>query len=771
MYDTEDDDTHLCLKCSATITGLKNYIAHRKQHCYKIVRSDSAFTSVASPTTEHPYEPSSLRADDFFSSLELQSIQAVIPSTATAKVDHADDDLEDAEDSDGDLYPPTSHTGGKWKPGWGPIARSDWKAVCQHGEVPPQATKEPAAISEGFICIPCNRHYRNKFTLLRHRETLYHLKRSGGITTTGMKCSQRQAALSAEVVQQQNQKCSKTNKASKACDIANSRRKCSLDSRQRKQRKDKNVAVSKNCPSTKRSVCSTGTAFQPKKSSVQGSQSKGANVQHSSRCAKHTFQRNFKQSSTPVRRQQSGLHCAACEAKFLTPGELRLHECHCTVSRQASKKFPYGSSISSKVAKAEASKKIPYGSSISSKVAKAATSNLKNSEGATDVQKQHKISPRITCPLCKKPISKPYMKYHMHTHTGEKPFACHLCDKHFAHRSTLNVHIKHHLGLRRFRCTHCPFRAVRRSMLNRHELAVHRNKADPEPLAAATAGILVSQQCRSRLDRTRALKNVVFVCKRECPSIPKPNFICSCCYCSNRKRPLEPSHRQQSIGVQHFHCSQCDYRSSHKSQMQRHSSIHFGLKFYSCPYCSYRCSNQENMRKHILHTKKHNGKKMYLCKQCAFACNEFRVFRKHVANKHPKDASSSSDLPASGVTARDVPLAGSCNARIPSNERKMLKTCTDLPEPAVFPTISGLREPDLENTSVMAHALPRLNRSESGLPCTESDVPAESGSGILLPSGLDAEFSEQLNAHLNNQVTFSAMDTTDIVYTSCLNST
>ncbi|KAL3214241.1 hypothetical protein MRX96_007046 [Rhipicephalus microplus] len=119
MYDTEDDDTHLCLKCSATITGLKNYIAHRKQHCYKIVRSDSAFTSVASPTTEHPYEPSSLRADDFFSSLELQSIQAVIPSTATAKVDHADDDLEDADDSDGDLYPPTSHTGGKWKPGWG----------------------------------------------------------------------------------------------------------------------------------------------------------------------------------------------------------------------------------------------------------------------------------------------------------------------------------------------------------------------------------------------------------------------------------------------------------------------------------------------------------------------------------------------------------------------------------------------------------------------------------------------------------------------------
>ncbi|KAH7983945.1 hypothetical protein HPB52_015678 [Rhipicephalus sanguineus] len=168
MYDTEDDDTHLCLKCSATIIGLKNYIAHRKQHCYKIVRSDNALTSVASPTTEHPYEPSSLRADDFFSSLELQSIQAVIPSTAT-KADHADYDLEDAEDSDNDLYPPTSHTGGKWKPGWGPTARSDWKAVCQHGH---------HLGLRRFRCAHC--HFRAvRCSMLRRHELAVHRREVG----------------------------------------------------------------------------------------------------------------------------------------------------------------------------------------------------------------------------------------------------------------------------------------------------------------------------------------------------------------------------------------------------------------------------------------------------------------------------------------------------------------------------------------------------------------------------------------------------------------
>lgn len=757
MYDTEDDDTHLCLKCSATIIGLKNYIAHRKQHCYKIVRSDSALTSVASPTTEHPYEPSSLRADDFFSSLELQSIQAVIPSTAT-KADHADYDLEDAEDSDNDLYPPTSHTGGKWKPGWGPTARSDWKAVCQHGEVPLQATKEPVAISEGFICIPCNRHYRNKFTLLRHRETLYHLKRSGGIITAGVKFSQRCVALSAAAAQEQGRKCSKTDKASEVCDTVNLRHKCPSNSRQHKQQSDKHIAISTTRPcSTKQSTSSAGAAFQLKKSLVQGSHSNiVVNVQHSaSKHVKQTFQRNFKQSTTPVQRQQSELHCAACKAQFLTPGELRLHECHCTISRQASKRFAYGSSMSPKALKENAASNEP-----------------ENSDGATDVQKQHKIAPRLFCPLCKKLISKPYMKLHMHTHTGEKPFACHLCDKHFAHRSTLNVHIKHHLGLRRFRCAHCHFRAVRCSMLRRHELAVHRREVGPQspPVAATT---LMLQQCRSVPDQKSALKSEVSVCKTECPLKPKPNFICSSCHCSNRKSHLEQRHQRQGMGVQHFQCSQCDYKSSHKSQMQRHSRIHFGLKPYRCPYCNYRCSNQENMRKHILNTKKHIGKKMYPCKQCSFACNEFRVYRKHVSDKHSKDAiaSSSGDSPASGATAENVLPTEGCNARIPSNEKQMIETCADLPEPAVFLTISGLGEPDLQNTSMMAQAMPSLNRSESGLPCTESDVLAESGSGMLLPSGLDTEFSDQLNAHLNVQVNFSTLDTTDIVYTTCLNST
>ncbi|CAH2072971.1 unnamed protein product, partial [Iphiclides podalirius] len=66
--DDDDDDSHLCIKCNATIVGLDNYIKHRKQRCGKS-KSDNK-----NELPIDPLEPTySLGADVFFQSLELQS--------------------------------------------------------------------------------------------------------------------------------------------------------------------------------------------------------------------------------------------------------------------------------------------------------------------------------------------------------------------------------------------------------------------------------------------------------------------------------------------------------------------------------------------------------------------------------------------------------------------------------------------------------------------------------------------------------------------------
>lgn len=67
--DDDDDDSHLCIKCNATIVGLDNYVKHRKERCGK-----KPETSKPEIPTIDPLEPSySLGADVFFQSLELQS--------------------------------------------------------------------------------------------------------------------------------------------------------------------------------------------------------------------------------------------------------------------------------------------------------------------------------------------------------------------------------------------------------------------------------------------------------------------------------------------------------------------------------------------------------------------------------------------------------------------------------------------------------------------------------------------------------------------------
>lgn len=81
----QDDDTHVCLKCHTTIIGLDNYVEHRKNvQCKRLSThktSDINIEPLASPgNSEYP-----LRADDFFSSLELQSSAKLTSSSTTPR--------------------------------------------------------------------------------------------------------------------------------------------------------------------------------------------------------------------------------------------------------------------------------------------------------------------------------------------------------------------------------------------------------------------------------------------------------------------------------------------------------------------------------------------------------------------------------------------------------------------------------------------------------------------------------------------------------------
>lgn len=85
MIGDYDDDTHFCLKCHATILGLDNYVAHRKTGCSKNL-DEPLKSPLPSQILQQDETFSSLKADDFFSSLELQSSsKKAPPPSATGK--------------------------------------------------------------------------------------------------------------------------------------------------------------------------------------------------------------------------------------------------------------------------------------------------------------------------------------------------------------------------------------------------------------------------------------------------------------------------------------------------------------------------------------------------------------------------------------------------------------------------------------------------------------------------------------------------------------
>jgi KRAB domain-containing zinc finger protein len=68
---------------------------------------------------------------------------------------------------------------------------------------------------------------------------------------------------------------------------------------------------------------------------------------------------------------------------------------------------------------------------------------------------------------------------HERTHTGEKPYECKICHKHFSHSQSLKCHESIHTGEKPFKCKYCAKCFRLKLTLNCH-VNIHHNQTSIE---------------------------------------------------------------------------------------------------------------------------------------------------------------------------------------------------------------------------------------------------------------------------------------------------
>ncbi|XP_073966494.1 uncharacterized protein isoform X2 [Choristoneura fumiferana] len=94
------------------------------------------------------------------------------------------------------------------------------------------------------------------------------------------------------------------------------------------------------------------------------------------------------------------------------------------------------------------------------------------------------------CEMCgKKCQNNIALKYHIRSHTGEKPHACPHCPKHYSTPVALQTHLLKHTGERPFKCDLCGKAFTQKTMLQKHK-TVHTGE---KPFACDICGKTFTQ--------------------------------------------------------------------------------------------------------------------------------------------------------------------------------------------------------------------------------------------------------------------------------------
>ncbi|CAB3252305.1 unnamed protein product [Arctia plantaginis] len=215
-----------------------------------------------------------------------------------------------------------------------------------------------------------------------------------------------------------------------------------------------------------------------------------------------------------------------------------------------------------------------------------------------------------TCEICNKEISSAsYMRVHMRTHTGEKPFKCYTCGRGFITSSKMNRHVLTHGN------------DAKEEEIKQEDAEV--KEEEEAPTEDDSSGLIKKKKKKRKLTKASAKEEKVRKKHQKRPH--------SCEYCNQKFLHLKmlEVHKKCHEGEELvLKCQFCLEEAIDSAALKEHEATHSGPKPYLCTICGKTYKKRETM---VYHRKQHAPSKEYVCDVCSKRFGAACKLAKHLA--------------------------------------------------------------------------------------------------------------------------------------------